>query len=79
MVALGVLSTGLAFAAFITLIGRVGPRGSVAVYFIPVVAIGVGVALAGDSVAPLSLAGTALVLIGAWLTSRRDPTQPRTI
>jgi drug/metabolite transporter (DMT)-like permease len=79
MVALGVLSTGLAFAAFITLVGRVGQRGSVAVYFIPVVAIGVGVVLAGESVASLSLVGTALVLIGAWLTSRRDPTIPRAV
>lgn len=71
MVALGALSTGLAFAAFTTLLGRVGAaRGSVAVYFIPVVAIGLGVAFRGESVAGIAIAGTGLVLVGAFLTSR---------
>src|SRR5919201_3105780 len=45
MLPLGVLGTGLAFALMTTLVGRVGgPRGSVATYFIPVVAIALGVA-----------------------------------
>ena len=70
--ALGALSTGLAFAAFTTLVGRVGAaRASVTVYFIPVVAIGLGVALRGETVAGVAVAGTALVLVGAFLTSRR--------
>lgn len=73
LVALGVLSTGVAFAAFVTLIARVGAtRGSVAVYFIPIVAIVAGVAFAGETVAVVSLVGTGLVLVGAWLTSRRE-------
>jgi drug/metabolite transporter (DMT)-like permease len=74
MVVLGALSTGLAFAFFTTLAGRVGAaRGSVTVYFVPVVAILVGVLLAGESVAVVALVGTALVLLGAYLTSRREP------
>ncbi len=73
MVLLGSLSTGVAFAFFTTLAGRVGAaRGSVTVYFIPVVAIVLGVALAGESVAAVALVGTALVLSGAYVTSRRD-------
>jgi drug/metabolite transporter (DMT)-like permease len=71
MVVLGALSTGVAFAFFTTLAGRVGAaRGSVTVYFIPVVAIVLGVALGGETVAALALVGTALVLFGAYVTSR---------
>ncbi|MDQ4006809.1 MAG: DMT family transporter [Actinomycetota bacterium] len=75
-VLLGALSTGLAFAFFTVLAGRVGAaRGSVTVYFIPVVAILLGVLLASESVTAVALVGTALVLFGAYLTSRkeRDP------
>ncbi|HZI97373.1 MAG TPA: DMT family transporter [Actinomycetales bacterium] len=73
--ALGAFSTGLAFVAFTTLASRVGAaRGSVTVYFIPVVAIVLGVLLRDESVAAVSLFGTALVLLGAYLTSRRTRT-----
>ncbi len=47
MVPLGVLGTGLAFVLMTTLVGRVGgPRGSIAIYFTPIVAIALGVAVA---------------------------------
>ena len=73
VVVLGALGTGLAFAAFTTLVGRVGaPRGSVTVYFIPIVAIVLGVAARDETVTTLALLGTVLVLVGAFLTSRRD-------
>jgi drug/metabolite transporter (DMT)-like permease len=73
MLPLGVLGTGLAFVLMTTLVGRVGgPRGAVATYFIPVVAIVLGVLLLDERVAPAAAAGTALVVAGAWLTSRRD-------
>jgi drug/metabolite transporter (DMT)-like permease len=73
MVPLGVLGTGLAFIAMATLIGNVGaPRGSIAIYFVPIVSILLGVTVLGEIVHPLALAGTALVLFGAWLTSRRE-------
>ena len=75
MAVLGAVCTGLAFAAFATLVGRVGAtRGSVTVYLVPVVAIVLGVAVNGEPVQPVSLAGIALVLAGAYLTSR--PNQP---
>lgn len=78
MLPLGVLGTGLAFVLMATLVGRVGgPRGSLAVYFVPVIAIALGVAVRSEEVAPVALAGTAFVIIGAWLTSRRDRRAPR--
>ena len=76
MLPLGVLGTGVAFVLMATLVGRVGgPRGSVAIYFVPVVAIVLGVTLRGEDIAPLAVLGTALVLAGAWLTSRREPSR----
>jgi drug/metabolite transporter (DMT)-like permease len=73
MLPLGVLGTALAFVAVATLIGRVGaPRGSVSIYLLPIVAIVLGVVFLGEQVHPLALLGTSLVLLGAWLTSRRE-------
>jgi drug/metabolite transporter (DMT)-like permease len=73
MLPLGVLGTALAFIAIATLIGRVGaPRGSVAVYLVPVVSIALGVTLLGEQVHPLALGGALLIVLGAWLTSRQE-------
>ncbi len=73
MLPLGVLGTGLAFVLMATLVGRVGgPRGSIAIYFVPVVAMALGVLALGEAIHPLAVAGTGLVLIGAWRTSRRE-------
>ena len=73
MLPLGVLGTGLAYVLMTTLVGRVGaPRGSVSIYFVPVVAILLGVTFLGEDLAPVALMGTALVLAGAWLTSRSE-------
>jgi drug/metabolite transporter (DMT)-like permease len=72
-VPLGVFGTSLAFVAMTTLVGRVGAtRGSIAIYFLPVVAIVLGVVFLDETVAPVSLVGTVLVLGGAWLTSRKE-------
>ncbi len=72
MIALGALGTGVAFVAFTTLVGRVGAtRGSVTIYFIPVVAIILGALLLDESIEPAAVLGTALVLSGAFLTSRQ--------
>jgi drug/metabolite transporter (DMT)-like permease len=69
--ALGSLGTALAFFWFTTLVGRVGStRGSVAIYVVPVIAIILGAALNDERVHLAALAGTALVLGGAYLTSR---------
>jgi len=73
MVPLGVLGTGVAFALMAKLTGRVGgPRASVAIYFLPLVAIVLGVVLLGESVAPIAVAGVLLVMAGAWIASRRE-------
>jgi len=71
--ALGFFGTGWALVAMTTLVGRVGAtRGSVAIYFLPVVAIALGVIFRDETVAAISLVGTAIVLGGAYLTSRRE-------
>jgi drug/metabolite transporter (DMT)-like permease len=71
--ALGFFGTGWAFVAMTTLVGRVGAtRGSVAIYFLPVVAIALGVIFRDETIAAISLVGTGLVLAGAYLTSRRE-------
>lgn len=73
MVPLGIFGTGLALVAVTTLVGRVGAsRGSVSIYFVPPVALFLGVVVLGENVEPLSFAGAALVVAGAWLTSRAE-------
>jgi len=73
MIPLGALGTGIAFVLMGTLVGRVGgPRGSVAIYFVPIVAVVLGVLVRGDTIAPLAIAGTGLVLAGAWIASRKE-------
>jgi drug/metabolite transporter (DMT)-like permease len=74
VVALGALGTGLAFYWFTTLIGRVGStRGSVAIYLVPVVAIVLGATLLDETIHPAAVLGTALVIAGAYITSRPRP------
>lgn len=71
MAVLGVASTGIGFAAFTHLVGRVGaPRASVTTYLQPAVALLLGVLVLGEVVHPLALVGVVLVLGGAFLTSR---------
>jgi drug/metabolite transporter (DMT)-like permease len=73
MMALGIFGSGLAFIAMSVLVGRTGAtRGAVAIYFIPVVALLLGVTLRDETVPMISVLGVALVLAGAWLTSRRE-------
>ena len=63
---LGVLGTGVAFALAGQLLARVGAtRGAIFTYLMPVVSISLGVLIRGETVAPLALLGTALVVLGA--------------
>lgn len=72
-VVVGVVGTGLAFVIMGNLVGSVGStRASFITYVIPVVALVLGVVFRGDEVAPIGLAGVALVVIGALLASRRE-------
>ncbi len=73
MIPLGLLSTGLAFVLLAILVGRAGgPRGSIAIYFVPIVAIALGVIFLDEMVGRLALIGTGLVVLGAWITSRPE-------
>ncbi len=73
VVMLGIMNPGVAFVIVTTLVGRVGStRGGVAVYFVPIVAMVLGVVFRSEIVFPIQWAGTAVVLFGAWLTSRRE-------
>lgn len=69
---LGIVNTGVAYGIMASLVGRVGPtRGSVSIYLLPIVAMALGVVFRDEIVLPVQVAGTGLVLLGAWLTSRR--------
>ncbi len=73
MAALGIAGTGLAYVATGTLSGRVGStRASVITYLATPVAMVFGVVFRGDSLASVSVAGAALTLAGAWITSRSE-------
>jgi len=73
MVLLGVFGSGVAFVASTTLGARAGPtRGAVPIYFLPVVAMALGVAVRHEWVGPAAIAGVALVIAGAWLSSRQE-------
>jgi drug/metabolite transporter (DMT)-like permease len=73
MLVLGVLGSGLAFVASTTLGARAGPvRGSIPIYFLPVVAMLLGALVRHESIPAMAIAGVALVIAGAWLSSRRE-------
>ena len=70
---LGVINTGAAFVLMAAFLGRVGStRGGVAVYLVPIIAMVLGVVFRSEVILPLQWAGTAVVLLGAWLVSRRE-------
>ncbi len=71
--ALGVAGTGLALFAMTTLVGRVGAtRGSTTTYTFPIVAIILGVLFRDEDLHLIAIAGTLLVLAGAWTASRAE-------
>ena len=73
VIVLGIVNTGMAYVIMASLVGRVGPtRGSVAIYLLPVVAMALGVVFRDEIILPVQIAGTGLVFVGAWLTSRRE-------
>lgn len=69
---LGVLGTGLAFMAYYYIIDRLGAVSAASVAYIPpVVAIVIGVFLAGETIEPLEYLGAALILAGVGLVNRK--------
>lgn len=71
--AAGVVGTGVAFALFGSLVGRVGStRASFITYLMPGVAIILGVIILSDDITSIALVGTALATAGALLASSSD-------
>ena len=71
--AVGVLGTGIAFVLMGRLVGRVGAtRASIVGYLIPVVALLLGVLIRNNVVGTVAVIGVGLVVVGAYLTSRRE-------
>ncbi len=69
--ALGTLGSAVAFVAAATLAGRVGStRGSTTTYLIPVVSLALGAWVLHEPVDVLSVVGSVIVLVGAFVTSR---------
>lgn len=75
IVLLGAAGTGVAYAMAAHLISRVGAiRGSVITFVIPPLSVLWGVLFFSDKVSGLALVGTAIILLGAWITGRTGRT-----
>jgi drug/metabolite transporter (DMT)-like permease len=67
-VALGVLSTGAAFALYYLLIAEVGAtRAALSVYLAPIVSVFAGAVALDEPLTAGVLVGLALILAGSWL------------
>ncbi|MCH8986301.1 MAG: EamA family transporter [Acidobacteria bacterium] len=65
--------TGLARKVHVSLIGRVGAsRGSVIGYFLPLVALFLGVVVLDETIVAIQLVGMVVVVFGAYVLSRAD-------
>jgi drug/metabolite transporter (DMT)-like permease len=74
LVLLGALGTGLAFALYGVLVERTGPvRAMIGIFFTPVVAAILGVAVRDEPLRLVAIVGMVVVGIGAVMTSRPDP------
>lgn len=70
---LGIVGTGAARTFHISLIGRVGAaRGSVVGYFLPLVALFLGVVVLDESISAIQVAGMLVVVLGAYILSRKN-------
>ena len=79
VVILGAVGTGLAYLINYQLIAESGAsRTAVVTYLLPVVAVGLGALVLGETLAPHVLAGAAVVLAGVALTRRRSAPVVRT-
>jgi drug/metabolite transporter (DMT)-like permease len=72
--ALGFLGTAVATVIMTVAAGRLGAaRASATAFFMPVVALVLGVVVRGERVASVAVGGVALCLAGAWLVRRGTP------
>jgi drug/metabolite transporter (DMT)-like permease len=71
LIALGALGTGAAHVIMSVAAGRLGAvRASATTFLIPAVALVLGVTFRGEKTSPLSIAGGAVCVAGAWLLRR---------
>lgn len=72
MLALGVLGTGLAYVLYYQLLAEVGSAiGSAVTYLSPIVGVGLGVLLLGETISWHEPVGAAIVLLGAAIAQGR--------
>ena len=72
LIALGVFSTGIAFAVFFTVMAEIGPtRASLVTYMNTAFAVVLGVIILNEPLTVGIIVGLPLVLIGSYLASRR--------
>jgi drug/metabolite transporter (DMT)-like permease len=72
LVVLGLLCTAVALIAFYALIGETGPNtAGLVTYVNPLVAVALGVAVLNEPLRPSLVVGSALILGGCWLSTRR--------
>ena len=72
LVALGVFSTGIAFAVFFTVMAEIGPtRASLVTYMNTAFAVVLGVIILNEPLTVGIIVGLPLVLVGSYLASRR--------
>lgn len=77
LVALAVLCTSVAFVTFFALIREVGPDRATLITFVnPVVALGLGIVVLGETISVGQVLGMPLVLGGCWLATRGRPPEP---
>lgn len=73
VLALGFLGTAVASAIMTVAVGRLGAsRASATAFFMPVVALALGIVVRGERVAGVAIGGIALCLGGAWLVRRAE-------
>lgn len=72
VIALGIFSTGIAFAIFFTLLADIGPtRASLVTYWNTAIAVVLGVLILSEPLTVGISVGLPLVMLGSWLVNRR--------
>ncbi len=68
---LGIIGTGLARSLLVTAMGRLGTvRSSTAGYFVPGVALVIGVLVLGETVRPMQVLGVTVAVLGGYLLAK---------
>lgn len=77
LLALAVICTAVAFVTFFALIREVGPSRATVITFVnPVVALGLGLVVLGETLSFAQVLGLPIVLAGCWLAAARTDTGP---